>query len=106
VLKSNINDFLSSDYGKYYYSQAKDKVRAVNPLASEADIDKLAMKYLTDDIVNRNSDYLREEKKVNEYALENIRFQHDMAKQKQQQQHEDQKEANKQKQQAANLNYH
>lgn len=106
VLKSNINDFLSSDYGKYYYSQAKDKVRAVNPLASEADIDKLAMKYLTDDIVNRNSDYLREEKKVNEYALENIRFQHDMDKQKQQQQYEDQKEANKQKQQAINLNYH
>ena len=106
VLKSNINDFLSSDYGRYYYSQAKDKVRAANPQASEADIDNLAMKYLTDDIVNRNSDYLREEKKVNEYALENIRFQHDMAKQKQQQQHEDRKAAAKLKQQTTNFNYH
>lgn len=105
VLKSNINDFLSSDYGKYYYSQAKDKVRAVNPQASEADIDKLAMKYLTDDIVNRNSDYLREEKKVNEYNLENIRFQHDMAKQKQAQRYESQKAAAKEKQ-TTNLNYH
>lgn len=105
VLKSNINDFLSSDYGRYYYSQAKDKVRAANPQASEADIDNLAMKYLTDDIVNRNSDYLREEKKVNEYNLENIRFQHDMAKQKQAQRYESQKAAAKEKQ-TTNLNYH
>lgn len=70
IIKSNINDFLSSDYGKFYYDQAVKKARILNPNADESKIRSEAMNILNEDIVNRNSDYLKLDKKANEYSLE------------------------------------
>ena len=64
IIKSNINDFLSSDYGKFYYDQAVKKARILNPNADENKIRSEAMNILDEDIVNRNSDYLKLDKKA------------------------------------------
>lgn len=68
IINSNINDFLDSDYGRYYYQKEKNLVQRLNPTATQDQIENMAMQKFKDDIVNRNSDYLRSERKVNEYA--------------------------------------
>ena len=40
----------------------------MNPTAPKDKIDTMAMQKFREDIVNRNSDYLRNERRVNEYA--------------------------------------
>lgn len=68
IIDSNVKDFLDSDYGKYYYQKARNLVQSMNPAASTDKIDSMAMQKFREDIVNRNSDYLRNERRVNEYT--------------------------------------
>ena len=68
IIDSNLKDFLDSDYGKYYYQKARNIVQSMNPAAPKDKIDTMAMQKFREDIVNRNSDYLRNERRVNEYA--------------------------------------
>lgn len=68
IIDSNVKDFLDSDYGKYYYQKARNIVQSMNPTAPKDKIDTMAMQKFREDIVNRNSDYLRNERRVNEYA--------------------------------------
>lgn len=68
IINSNINDFLDSDYGRYYYQKEKNLVQRLNPTATQDQIENMAMQKFREDVVNRNSDYLRNERKVNEYA--------------------------------------
>lgn len=73
IINSNINDFLDSDYGRYYYQKEKNLVQRLNPTATQDQIENMAMQKFKDDIVNRNSDYLKIDKKANEYALINYK---------------------------------
>lgn len=107
IIKSNINDFLSSDYGKFYYDQAVKKARILNPNADENKIRSEAMNILDEDIVNRNSDYLKLDKKANEYALLDYKDKLDRANQAREWAHQERMEAIKNsKNSGGNQNYH
>lgn len=107
IIKSNINDFLSSDYGKFYYDQAVKKARILNPNADENKIRSEAMNILDEDIVNRNSDYLKLDKKANEYALLDYKDKLDRANQAREWAHQERMEAIKNsKNPGGNQNYH
>lgn len=69
VIKSNIKDFLDSDYGRYYYNKARRQAQLLNPAATNEQINQIAIDKLYEDVVNRNSDYLKEDRKTNEYKL-------------------------------------
>lgn len=107
IIKSNINDFLSSDYGKFYYDQAVKKAKILNPNADESKIKSEAMNILNEDIVNRNSDYLKNDRKANEYALLDYKDKLDRANQAREWAHQERMEALKNsKKFDGNQNYH
>lgn len=75
--------FLASDYGKFFYNRAKNTALATaTPGESEEAINKRAYDMLVNDIVDANSDYLMNDRKVNPIYLENLQHQHALARQR------------------------
>ena len=75
-----IQAFLGSDYGRYFYDRALQRARqSAVPGESEAAIRSRANDILLDDIVAANGDYLIEEPEVNPYAMADYKFRQDVA---------------------------
>lgn len=78
-MKTATNDqiqaFLSNDYGRYYYDQALKVAQASRqPGESDESVRKRAQDILVNDIVDVNRDYLLEDRKANQFALEEMAF--------------------------------
>ena len=78
-MKTATNDqiqaFLSNDYGRYYYDQALKVAQASRqPGESDESVRKRAQEILVNDIVDVNRDYLLEDRKANQFALEEMSF--------------------------------
>lgn len=78
-MKTATNDqiqaFLSNDYGRYYYDQALKVAQASRqPGESDESVRKRAQEILVNDIVDVNRDYLLEDRKANQFALEEMAF--------------------------------
>lgn len=78
-MKTATNDqiqaFLSNDYGRYYYNQALKVAQASRqPGESDESVRKRAQDILVNDIVDVNRDYLLEDRKANQFALEEMSF--------------------------------
>ena len=72
---TQIKAFLASDYGRYFYDRAKRVAQATAaPGESQASIEKRAQDILMNDIVSANTDYLMNDRKVNQFALEEMSF--------------------------------
>lgn len=83
VVDTQIQAFLASDYGKFFYDRAKKTALATAvPGESNASIDKRAYDILSNDIVNANKDYLMNDRKVNPIYLENLQHQHALSRQR------------------------
>lgn len=75
-----IQAFLGSDYGRYFYDRALQRARqSATPDESEAAIRSRANDILLDDIVAANGDYLQEVPEVNPYAMADYKFRQDVA---------------------------
>ena len=75
-----IQAFLGSDYGRYFYDRALQRARqSAVPGESEAAIRSRANNILIDDIVAANGDYLIEVPEVNPYAMADYKFRQDVA---------------------------
>lgn len=75
-----IQAFLGSDYGRYFYDRALQRARqSAVPGESEAAIRNRANDILLDDIVAANGDYLIEVPEVNPYAMADYKFRQDVA---------------------------
>lgn len=78
-MKTATNDqiqaFLSNDYGRYYYDQALKVAQASRqPGESDESVRRRAQEILVNDIVDVNRDYLLEDRKANQFALEEMSF--------------------------------
>ena len=83
VVDTQIQAFLASDYGKFFYDRAKKTALATAvPGESNASINKRAYDILSNDIVNANKDYLMNDRKVNPIYLENLQHQHALSRQR------------------------
>lgn len=83
VVNTQIQAFLASDYGKFFYDRAKKTALSTAiPGESDASINKRAYDILSNDIVNANKDYLMNDRKVNPIYLENLQHQHALARQR------------------------
>lgn len=81
---TQIKAFLASDYGRYFYDRAKRVAQGTaTPGESQASIEKRAQDILMNDIVSANTDYLMNDRRVNQFALENLQHQHALARQRQ-----------------------
>lgn len=82
-MKTATNDqiqaFLSNDYGRYYYDQALKVAQASRqPGESDESVRKRAQEILVNDIVDVNRDYLLEDRKANQFALEEMSFRNEV----------------------------
>lgn len=101
---TQIKAFLASDYGRYFYDRAKRVAQGTaTPGESQASIEKRAQDILMNDIVSANTDYLMNDRRVNQFALENLQHQHALARQRQAQAARQKAQEKKQKGQ---FNYH
>lgn len=78
-MKTATNDqiqaFLGNDYGRYYYNRALQVAQASRqPGESDESVRKRAQEILVNDIVDVNRDYLLEDRKANQFALEEMAF--------------------------------
>lgn len=96
VIQSNLDDFMATPYGKFYYKKAQDIVKRNNPSADQSTLDRLAKEKLYEDMIDRNSAQLREEKKINEYALANYNDKLQRARQEAEWKHQERMEVLKQ----------
>ena len=78
---TQIDAFLASDYGKFFYDRALKVARASRqPGESDAQVSQRAKDILVDDIVDANADYLMHNREVNPIYLENLRNAHENAR--------------------------
>ena len=80
---TQIDAFLSSDYGKFFYDRALKVAQASRqPGETDVQVNQRAKDILVNDIVDANADYLMHNREVNPIYLENLRNAHEMARQK------------------------
>lgn len=84
VLNSHMDDFLSTDLGRYNFYLEKEAAKKANPYLPDSEINKIATANLREDMVNRNSDYLREKYETDEWALARQKHQWDLDTQRRQ----------------------
>lgn len=78
---TQIDAFLASDYGKFFYDRALRVARASRqPGESDAQVSQRAKDILVNDIVDANADYLMHNREVNPIYLENLRNAHENAR--------------------------
>lgn len=72
---TQIDAFLASDYGKFFYDRALRVARASRqPGETDAQVNQRAKDILVDDIVDANADYLLNDRKANPYAMADYEF--------------------------------
>ena len=72
---TQIDAFLASDYGKFFYDRALKVARASRqPGETDAQVSQRAKDILVDDIVDANADYLLNDRKANPYAMADYEF--------------------------------
>lgn len=78
---TQINAFLASDYGKFFYDRAlRVAQQSRQPGESDAQVNRRAKDILVNDIVDANADYLMHNREVNPIYLENLRNAHENAR--------------------------
>lgn len=98
---TQIDAFLASDYGKFFYDRALKVAQASRQLGeTDEQVNQRAKDILVNDIVDANADYLMHDREVNPIYLENLRHTHEMARQKARQAAQAEKKSNN------NYNYH
>ena len=78
---TQIDAFLASDYGKFFYDRALKVAQASRqPGETDVQVSQRAKDILVDDIVDANADYLMHNREVNPIYLENLRNAHENAR--------------------------
>lgn len=80
IVDSRLSDFTSSELGGYYYEKAKQDLLAEN--TGKYPTDAEIRQRLKDNIVTANMEKLSQDYNEDKYALEKVKFDYDMAKQK------------------------
>ena len=84
VLSSHMDDFLSTDLGRYNFYLEKEAAKKANPYLPDSEINRIATANLREDMVNRNSDYLKEKSETDEWALARQKHEWDLDMQRRQ----------------------
>lgn len=72
---TQIDAFLASDYGKFFYDRALKVARASRqPGETDVQVSQRAKDILVNDIVDANADYLLNDRKANPYAMADYEF--------------------------------
>lgn len=80
---TQIDAFLASDYGKFFYDRALKVAQASRqPGETDVQVNQRAKDILVNDIVDANADYLMHNREVNPIYLENLRHLHASARQR------------------------
>lgn len=78
---TQIDAFLASDYGKFFYDRALKVAQASRqPGETDVQVSQRAKDILVNDIVDANADYLMHNREVNPIYLENLRNAHENAR--------------------------
>lgn len=78
---TQIDAFLASDYGKFFYDRALKVAQASRqPGETDVQVNQRAKDILVNDIVDANADYLMHNREVNPIYLENLRNAHENAR--------------------------
>lgn len=78
---TQIDAFLASDYGKFFYDRALKVAQQSRQLGeSDEQVNQRAKDILVNDIVDANADYLMHNREVNPIYLENLRNAHENAR--------------------------
>lgn len=78
---TQIDAFLASDYGKFFYDRALKVAQASRqPGETDVQVNQRAKDILVNDIVDANADYLMHNRQVNPIYLENLRNAHENAR--------------------------
>ena len=76
---TQIDAFLASDYGKFFYDRALRVARASRqPGETDAQVSQRAKDILVNDIVDANADYLLNDRKANPYAMADYEFRNEV----------------------------
>lgn len=86
IVNSRLSDFTSSELGGYYYEKAKQDLLAEKPDKQPTDTE--IRQRLKDNIVIANMEKLSQDYNEDKYALEKVKFDYEMAKQKDSQAYE------------------
>lgn len=79
VIRDNMSEFLLSDYGKFFYNNALNTARATASAGETEDqTHQRARQILEDTIYTRNSDWRREKRETNPYAMEELRYKNEV----------------------------
>lgn len=80
IVDSRLSDFTGSELGGYYYAKARQDLIAENPERNPTDAE--IRQRLKDNIVTANKEVLNKKYDEDQYALEQVKFNNDMAKQR------------------------